>query len=193
MKITGKSLIRLNIPASEDSLPEEGRGSTNKWSSRPETPLLKWKTEDKERNILLVDSDEEEDNKSLPQAHRISRQRDALLSSRKLATMLWRLQLIGTNGDGGGGGGTGGGIQTEKGLYASKATGSHGAGIRAIQYPPFFKSHYRPIRFLKHWLVLAHIFLWGDETYILDDKEEDGMVRGTSARPPDGAGELNDW
>ncbi|KAK3404382.1 hypothetical protein EUGRSUZ_K00700 [Eucalyptus grandis] len=38
------------------------------------------------------------------------------------------------------------------------------SGAKLLEYPPFFKSHRRPIRFLKHWLVLAHIVLWGSAT-----------------------------
>ncbi|XP_018721206.2 protein ACCELERATED CELL DEATH 6 [Eucalyptus grandis] len=50
------------------------------------------------------------------------------------------------------------------------------SGAKLLEYPPFFKSHHRPIRFLKHWLVLAHIVLWGVETNILDDMEEDSVT-----------------
>ncbi|XP_030476752.2 protein ACCELERATED CELL DEATH 6-like [Syzygium oleosum] len=64
------------------------------------------------------------------------------------------------------------------------------SGATLIEYPPFLRSHHRPIRRLIFWLVLAYIYLWGVGTHLLDDSEEDGTASGTSAsRPPDGAGD----
>lgn len=132
MKITGRSLLRPNAPAAAsprapnppphpDLPPQAARTPrrtprrkarlrkagppAGKRSSRPETPLLKWNTtEDKERNVLPVDGGgDDEDSRSLRQARRRSRRRDAPVSSRKLAAVLWRLQL--TEAEGGGRGG----------------------------------------------------------------------------------------
>ncbi|KAF8023731.1 hypothetical protein BT93_F1043 [Corymbia citriodora subsp. variegata] len=145
MKITGKSLIRSNVPAAASpralnpaprpdlplqaartprrtprrkALLRKAGAPAGKRSSRPETPLLKWRTtEDKERNVLPVDGGDDEDGRSLPQARRRSRRRDAPVSSRKLAAVLWRLQL--TEAEGGhGGGDRGGGVRDEVGFQS---------------------------------------------------------------------------
>ncbi|WCJ32921.1 hypothetical protein M5689_014316 [Euphorbia peplus] len=60
--------------------------------SRPETPLLKWKIEDKGTNVRLQkghDDDPEEKMDAGKTRRKVSRQ----LSARKLAAGLWRLQL----------------------------------------------------------------------------------------------------
>ncbi|XP_030542917.1 kinectin isoform X1 [Rhodamnia argentea] len=140
MKITGKFLIRPSVPAtasprapnppSHSDLPPQAKtprrtprrkarlrkagDPAGRRSSRPETPLLKWKTEDRERNDPPAgggggDGDGE-DSKSLPQARRRSQRTDAPVSSRKLAAVLWRLQLTGAEGHGGD---TGGSVRDE--------------------------------------------------------------------------------
>ncbi|XP_056173139.1 uncharacterized protein LOC115675152 [Syzygium oleosum] len=150
MKITGRSLHRSSAPAAASprapypppprrpDLPPQaktprrtprrkarlrkaGTPAGSRRSSRPETPLLEWKTtEDKEeRSVLPVDGGGcgGEGGGSLPQARRRSRRRDASVSSRKLAAVLWRLQL--TEAEGGGrGGDRGGGVRDEVGFQS---------------------------------------------------------------------------
>ncbi|KAJ0044624.1 hypothetical protein Pint_04147 [Pistacia integerrima] len=67
--------------------------------SRPETPLLKWKVEDKERN-RKVEVEEEEVNEDGRRSRWKHRKAAAVVSARKLAAGLWRLQGS-ENGSGG--------------------------------------------------------------------------------------------
>ncbi|KAF5728404.1 hypothetical protein HS088_TW21G00551 [Tripterygium wilfordii] len=63
--------------------------------SRPETPLLKWKTEDKKKTPAVEDEELEGDRRG--------RRRSAkVVSARKLAAGLWRMQLPETVASGGG-------------------------------------------------------------------------------------------
>ncbi|KAK4744110.1 hypothetical protein SAY87_010422 [Trapa incisa] len=126
MKITGRPAVpgstqdpaparSLNPPSRPDLPPSRApRGSqrrrtrlkragvpTGKRSSRPETPLLKWKTEEKERHVLPIG-----DEASPPEARRRRRQRDIPVSARKLAAVLWRLNLPEAAVPAGGGSGT---------------------------------------------------------------------------------------
>ncbi|XP_028760321.1 uncharacterized protein At5g41620-like [Neltuma alba] len=59
--------------------------------SRPETPLLKWKTDDKGKNKDPLDEDEKSDAGCGRRA-KGKKQREASVSVRKLAAGLWRLQ-----------------------------------------------------------------------------------------------------
>ncbi|KAI4306096.1 hypothetical protein L6164_029404 [Bauhinia variegata] len=75
-------------------------GFPNGRRSRPETPLLKWKIDDKERNNVVVDDDDpvEEDEKSVAECGRKAcrkgkKHREVAVSARKLAAGLCRLQL----------------------------------------------------------------------------------------------------
>ncbi|XP_056171597.1 protein ACCELERATED CELL DEATH 6-like [Syzygium oleosum] len=64
------------------------------------------------------------------------------------------------------------------------------SGATLIEYPPLLKRYCHPIRRPVFWLVLAYIYLWGVETYLLDDLEDDGTTSGTSAsRPSNGVGD----
>ncbi|KAL3728998.1 hypothetical protein ACJRO7_033571 [Eucalyptus globulus] len=47
-------------------------------TSQPESPLLKWKIEDEERNVLPVDGRDDEDSKLLMRAGRRSRRKKCL-------------------------------------------------------------------------------------------------------------------
>ncbi|XP_044473805.1 uncharacterized protein LOC123202118 [Mangifera indica] len=67
--------------------------------SRPETPLLKWKVEDKERNRKVV-VDEEEGKEGGRRSRGKHRKGAVVVSARKLAAGLWRLQGL-ENGGGG--------------------------------------------------------------------------------------------
>ncbi|OWM88759.1 coiled-coil domain-containing protein 102A-like [Punica granatum] len=127
MKITGRPTVPANTPAPAppkspnlpphpDLLPSKASQRpprrrtrlrragppTGKRSSRPETPLLKWKTDEGERNAVSIDDDDEED--ALPGAPRRRRRRDVPVSARKLAAVLWRLNLPDTVVPDGGGG-----------------------------------------------------------------------------------------
>lgn len=68
-----------------------GGTPTGKQSSRPQTPLLKWKTEERERNAISIDDDEYE--VSPPEGRRRHHRREKPISTRKLASVLWRLNL----------------------------------------------------------------------------------------------------
>ncbi|KAF8008212.1 hypothetical protein BT93_K2015 [Corymbia citriodora subsp. variegata] len=62
--------------------------------------------------------------------------------------------------------------------------------VLGATYPPFLRSQRRPLRRLIFWLILGYIYLWGVQTHLLDDSEDDGKVSGTSAsQPPDGVGD----
>lgn len=61
---------------------------TGKRNSRPETPLLEWKTEERDKNALSIG-----DEASPLEARRRRRQKDVPVSARKLAAVLWRLNL----------------------------------------------------------------------------------------------------
>lgn len=126
MKITGRPTVlentqdpapakSLNPPPHPDLPPSRGASHGHqrrrtrlrragapacKRSSRPETPLLKWKTEERERNVLPIG-----DEVSPPEARRRRRRRDVPVSARKLAAVLWRLNLPEAVIPGGGGGG----------------------------------------------------------------------------------------
>ncbi|XP_056163040.1 protein ACCELERATED CELL DEATH 6-like [Syzygium oleosum] len=64
------------------------------------------------------------------------------------------------------------------------------SGAVLIEYLPLLQSNHRPIRRLIFWLVLAYIYLWGVETHLLDDLEDDGMgSRISASQPPDGVGD----
>ncbi|KAI4308011.1 hypothetical protein L6164_031130 [Bauhinia variegata] len=73
-------------------------GAPNGRRSRPETPLLKWKIHDKERNNVEDDDDPVgKDEKSVAGCGRRAcrkgkKQREVAVSARKLAAGLWRLQ-----------------------------------------------------------------------------------------------------
>lgn len=61
--------------------------------SRPETPLLRWKVDDKVKDTLKV-YDSVNDHKSVTEIGRkITREKPLLISARKLAAGLWRLQV----------------------------------------------------------------------------------------------------
>ncbi|KAI6668187.1 hypothetical protein NL676_028540 [Syzygium grande] len=58
-----------------------------------------------------------------------------------------------------------------------------------VEYPTLLRSDHRPIRRLIYWLILAYIYFWGVQTYLLDDLEDDKKINGTSAsQPSDGSG-----
>ncbi|XP_056171596.1 protein ACCELERATED CELL DEATH 6-like [Syzygium oleosum] len=60
------------------------------------------------------------------------------------------------------------------------------SGANLLEDPPLLHSNHRPIRRLILWFVLAYIYFWGVETYLLDDSEDNKTISGTSAsRPPD--------
>ncbi|KAJ9182663.1 hypothetical protein P3X46_006632 [Hevea brasiliensis] len=61
--------------------------------SRPETPFLKWKIEDRERNARLGDDDDVLEEKLENGARKGRRKISRAVSARKLAAGLWRLQL----------------------------------------------------------------------------------------------------
>ncbi|KDP39127.1 hypothetical protein JCGZ_00884 [Jatropha curcas] len=65
--------------------------------SRPETPLLKWKIEDRERNVRVQedeDEDEHQQEEKIENGARKGRRKvSRAVSARKLAAGLWRLQL----------------------------------------------------------------------------------------------------
>ncbi|KAG8658189.1 hypothetical protein MANES_03G129200v8 [Manihot esculenta] len=60
--------------------------------SRPETPFLKWKIEDRERKLRLDDYDDELEEKLETGARKGRRKISRAVSARKLAAGLWRLQ-----------------------------------------------------------------------------------------------------
>lgn len=76
---------------------------TGKPSSRPETPLLRWRTEERERNAISIDVDD--GGVSPPGAGCSRRRRDVPVSARKIAALLWRLNLPESVAPGGVGGG----------------------------------------------------------------------------------------
>ncbi|KAG8637027.1 hypothetical protein MANES_15G072000v8 [Manihot esculenta] len=61
--------------------------------SRPETPFLKWKIEDRERNVRVEEDDDELEEKLQTGARKGRRKISSSVSARKLAAGLWRLQL----------------------------------------------------------------------------------------------------
>lgn len=65
--------------------------------SRPETPLLRWKIDDKERDkgkSVAAEEEEEEENSCRKGGRRRQKKKGAPpVSARKLATGLWRLQV----------------------------------------------------------------------------------------------------
>ncbi|KAF5727961.1 hypothetical protein HS088_TW21G00101 [Tripterygium wilfordii] len=63
--------------------------------SRPETPLLKWKTEDKEKTAAVEDEELERDRRGRGRSSKV-------VSARKLAAGLWRMQLPETDANGAG-------------------------------------------------------------------------------------------
>ena len=65
-------------------------GAPNGRRSRPETPLLKWKTHEKEKNDVPLEENEEYEKRKCRKG---KKQREVVVSARKLATGLWRLQL----------------------------------------------------------------------------------------------------
>ncbi|KAI6672695.1 hypothetical protein NL676_000601 [Syzygium grande] len=76
----------------------------------------------------------------------------------------------------------------EKNGKLFEMTDSRG-GATLIEYPTLLKSDHRPIRRLIYWLILAYIYFWGVQTYLLDDLEDDKKISGTSAsQPSDGSG-----
>lgn len=138
MKVTGKPYPTATLPASESqtnlftntpdlraiqratsvtkrrarnpSLTRQRRsGVTGGRRSRPETPLLKWKVEDrnKERNGVVEDDDYEDDGCNSNQVEReTTRRKDRRkisrpVSVRKLAAGLWRLQVPDASSSGG--------------------------------------------------------------------------------------------
>ncbi|XP_065862377.1 uncharacterized protein [Euphorbia lathyris] len=69
-------------------------GRRSRSRSRPETPLLKWKIEDKGRNVGVEQHEEELEEKIESGAARKGRRKiSRQVSARKLAAGLWRLQL----------------------------------------------------------------------------------------------------
>ncbi|KAK4768036.1 hypothetical protein SAY87_003177 [Trapa incisa] len=116
MKITGRPTLSANNP---DMVPKTGpspppqpdllpsRASykllrrrtrlrragapTGKRNSRPQTPLLRWKTDEVEKNVISVDDDEKEVPK--PEDRRRRRRNEDPISVRKLGAVLWRLNL----------------------------------------------------------------------------------------------------
>ncbi|KAF2288761.1 hypothetical protein GH714_012286 [Hevea brasiliensis] len=61
--------------------------------SRPETPFLKWKIEDRERNVRVEEHEDELEEKLETCARKGRRKITRAVSARKLAAGLWRLQL----------------------------------------------------------------------------------------------------
>ena len=63
--------------------------------SRPETPLLKWKTHEKGKNDDPLEDDENKSSAGFGggRAKGNKKQKEAVVSVRKLAAGLWRLQL----------------------------------------------------------------------------------------------------
>ncbi|KAJ4726072.1 Actin cytoskeleton-regulatory complex pan-like protein [Melia azedarach] len=80
-KARNPSLTRLRKP-----------GAPGQRRSRPETPLLRWKVEDKEKN-RKVEADEEEVAEGGRKNRRKHRKCTTVVSARKLAAGLWRFQL----------------------------------------------------------------------------------------------------
>ncbi|KAK8648579.1 hypothetical protein V6N13_129328 [Hibiscus sabdariffa] len=110
MKMTGKAglpgTFSGRIPTDADLKPTTKRKTRNRrWKrvggtpvvgrrSRPETPLLKWKVEEKEKGTEKGCEVEEELSEEEEDGGRRSRRKAALkVSARKLAAGLWRLQL----------------------------------------------------------------------------------------------------
>ncbi|KAK3199678.1 hypothetical protein Dsin_023093 [Dipteronia sinensis] len=80
-------------------------GAPGQRRSRPETPLLKWKVEDRERS-RKVEAAEEAEEEEAAEGRRRSRRKHrrgaAVISARKLAAGLWRLQVPDNVAGGGG-------------------------------------------------------------------------------------------
>ncbi|KAE8654234.1 hypothetical protein F3Y22_tig00117056pilonHSYRG01187 [Hibiscus syriacus] len=113
MKVTGKASLRAafsgRIPTDADLKPAMKRKTRNRrWKrvggtpvvgrrSRPETPLLKWKVEEKEKGRGVeeehANEEEEEDGCRRGGGRGRRRQSASKVSARKLAAGLWRLQL----------------------------------------------------------------------------------------------------
>ncbi|KAI4388362.1 hypothetical protein MLD38_000696 [Melastoma candidum] len=91
MKIAGGA--KPPAPAHRRSRVSRSGGPGSRRGSRPETPLLKWKTEEKERNGSVLPVEDEEDGVRSRTDGRTRRRSEAGLSARKLAAGLWRLQV----------------------------------------------------------------------------------------------------
>lgn len=61
--------------------------------SRPETPLLKWKVDDKVKDTPKVYDSLNDDKSATEICRKITREKPVLISARKLAAGLWRLQV----------------------------------------------------------------------------------------------------
>ncbi|KAK1561888.1 hypothetical protein Q3G72_002530 [Acer saccharum] len=79
-------------------------GAPGQRRSRPETPLLKWKVEDRERSKKVEVEEEEEDEaaEGRRRRRRKPRRETVVISARKLAAGLWRLQVPDNVAGGGG-------------------------------------------------------------------------------------------
>ncbi|XP_057957272.1 uncharacterized protein At5g41620-like [Malania oleifera] len=80
--------------------------------SRPETPLLTWKYDDREKDASAKEEDDDKEVKKLPECRRKIRQKvrrrpEVTVSARKLAAGLWRLRPPEIYPDGGGRGKSG--------------------------------------------------------------------------------------
>ncbi|XP_048137915.1 protein ACCELERATED CELL DEATH 6-like [Rhodamnia argentea] len=65
------------------------------------------------------------------------------------------------------------------------------SGATLLEYPPLLQTRYRPIRRAIFWLVRTYIHLWGVQTYLLDDSEDDRTTGGISTSGSrDGDGDL---
>lgn len=61
--------------------------------SRPETPLLRWKVDDKVKDTPKLYNSVNDDKSVTQIARKITTDKPLLISARKLAAGLWRLQL----------------------------------------------------------------------------------------------------
>ncbi|KAL1811465.1 uncharacterized protein LOC108227907 [Daucus carota subsp. sativus] len=61
--------------------------------SRPETPLLKWKVDDKVKDTVKVHDSVDGDKSAADSGRKMRRDKPVLISARKLAAGLWRLQV----------------------------------------------------------------------------------------------------
>lgn len=62
-------------------------------------------------------------------------------------------------------------------------------GATLSQYPFYFAANRRASHRLRCWLILGYIYLWGMETGLFDDSEEETASRISASRPPNDAGE----
>lgn len=122
-KVSAKAQFSAAFPATLNQLPDldlhyrpgSGRGTRRRIRSparlrrvvapvgkrsRPETPLLKWKIEERDGGSSGVEEAEESENKSVHESNQRGRRRgskgggrEAVVSARKLAAGIWRLQL----------------------------------------------------------------------------------------------------